>query len=96
LKSEQVFKHLRRAEHLSVVEFDLVKDRSSPFEYPPDVLEGEMNAWKRGFTDVLKDSPSKDRKHLRWRIVHTNPFAMTQNYDIVESGESEVFSRTSL
>jgi len=83
-------------EHLSVIEFDLIKDRCDPFENPPDVLEEKMNAWKRCFTDVLRDSPSKDRKFLRWRIVHTQIFAVPQTYDIVENGELEVFPRIPL
>jgi len=84
----QAFKHLRRAEHLSVVEFDLVESQEKRSDQPQDVLEEKMNVWKRGFADVLKDSPSKDRKFLRWRIVYTN--------DIMENGELEVFPRTSL
>jgi len=78
------------------VEFDLTEDRVGPFEYPLDVLEEKMNAWKRGLTDVLRDSPSKDRKFLRWRIVYRRAFAVPQSYGILKSGELEVFPRTSL
>ena len=42
---------------ISVIEFDLVKDLSSQFGHPPGILEEKMNVWKRGFADVLRDSP---------------------------------------
>jgi len=78
------------------VEFDLTEDRIPRFEYPLDVLEEKMNAWKRGLTDVLSDSPSKGRKFLRWRIVYRQYFTVPKSYCILKSGELEVLPRTSL
>lgn len=91
---EEVFKDLRGAKHLAVVEVDLICNLDSPFRYPPDVLEEERDAWKSGFIDVLKNSPAKDRKFLRWRTAHTR--SSPKIYDVVENGELEVFAKTSL
>jgi hypothetical protein len=55
------------------------------------------DAWKQGFIEVLKNSPSKDRKFIRWRAIHkyrgTNPVRLL--YKVWDSGEMEVFSHTS-
>jgi len=96
-----VLKHLRQAKHLAVVEVDLIEDHCGPFKDPPDVLEEKRNAWKRGFIDVLKDSPSKDRKFFRWWIAHTRwiprpNLPPSSSYDVVEKGELEVSPDTSL
>ena len=72
------------------MEFDLIEERCM-FEHPLDVLEEKMNAWKRGLTEVLRDSPSKDRKFLRWRIIYRQTLVVPPGFDIVKNGEMEVF-----
>jgi len=100
LENKDSFEHLRRAVHLAVVDIDLIEYLDSPFGSPPEVVEDRVDDWKRGFIDVLKNSSSKDRKFLRWRIVHTSvyrrPDSPMKGYDIVASGELEVFPETSL
>ena len=94
-----MFKQLRQAEHLAIIEVDLIEHKCWPFYDPLDVLEEKRNAWKRGFIDILKDSPSKDRKFLRWGVAHTRSYPgpnLPQSYDIVEKGELEVSPDTSL
>lgn len=54
---------------------------------------GGWEAWKTGLIDVLKNSPSKDRKFLKWDIVRLwlQPFD-NDGYTrtVVEAGEMEV------
>lgn len=50
--------------------------------------ETEMKAWKKHLIEVLEDSPSKERKFLRWRVYETQ--------EVVEEGELEVLPGTSL
>ena len=92
--------------HLAVVDLDLV---TSPFCPDEDAstaeselykarVEMDLNAWKRHVVEILKDSPSEERKFLRWR-VHKG-----QGLDgifrgaqvVVEETELEVFPETSL
>lgn len=50
--------------------------------------------WKRGLIDVLKDSPSKNRKFLRWSVASRRDYLM--RIAVLENGELEVFPETSL
>lgn len=49
--------------------------------------EADLKVWKRGVIEVLKDSASKDRKFLRWRVYGgiCNPGSA-----LLEEGELEV------
>ena len=67
--------YLRALKHLAVVNLDFT---ISPF-YPDEAstvgsklykvqAERDLEIWKTHLVEVLKDSPSKERKFLRWRI----------------------------
>jgi len=91
-KSEHV-KHLRQLKHLAVVDVDLAEGNSSP----EAVREEAREIWKRELTSLLKDSPSTDRKFLRWKVVQSRPriIGIGRVYDIVENEELEVLPETS-
>jgi len=56
----------------------------------------DLEAWKRYLVEVLRDSPSKERKFLRWRVrEHWNHGFIWYTID-VEEGELEVLPETSL
>jgi hypothetical protein len=60
--------------------------------------EAYLKLWKVHLVQVLKDSPSKERKFLRWKISEKEmPYGVTE-YTVVlaESGELEVLPGTSL
>jgi len=61
-----------------------------------DLLEGGQKAWKRGLIDVLKKSPSKERKFLRWRFIATRSYSDYPRSRVLEKGELEVFPETYL
>ena len=61
------------------------KSESAMYRYRE---ETEMKAWKKHLIEVLEDSPSKERKFLRWRVYETQ--------EVVEEGELEVLPGTSL
>lgn len=69
-------------------------------DYSP--LEGAWEeareTWKRELISLLKDSPSADRKVLRWKIVQSYPHPRRAGraYDVVETEELEVSPKTSL
>ena len=91
---EEVFKTLRQAEHPAVVEISLLGfqyDGSGTLRLP-DAIKERWRVWKRGLIDVLKSSPSKERKFLRWRFTSSNRGII----GFAESGELEVFPGTSL
>ena len=53
---------------------------------------GERETWKAGLIDVLKNSPSKGRKFLRWNITEICQDPSDSSYfrKFVEAGELEV------
>ena len=93
----QVFDELRRIEHLTIIEVNLIQ-----YEHHIARQDGVKDAWsnlKRGFIEVLKNNTSEDRKLLRWRTVgRPRPGQVYQAliYGLVESGEMRVFPETSL
>ena len=91
---EAVFRLLRRAEHLAVVEINLIEYYGGASETPPGVFKERRRAWKKGLVDVLKSSPSKERKFLRWTV--TRDFSRITLENTLEKGELEVFPETSL
>ena len=61
--------------------------------------ETDLKTWKRRVIEVLKDSPSKDRKFLRWRVYENqrHPHSISRGTQVVlEEGELEVLPETSL
>ena len=60
--------------------------------------EKRRKAWKREFISLLKDSPSTERKFLRWKIAQS--YLVTggrgRAYEVVVNEELEVFPETPL
>jgi len=56
----------------------------------------ELKAWKRRVIEVLKNSPSKKRKFLRWKIYEGQRCDSVSGSVLVEEGEFEVLPETSL
>jgi hypothetical protein len=89
---------LRQLKYLTVVDVDLEEEK----DYEPPDAAGWENArkiWKRKLIDLLRDSPSTERKFLRWKISQSYPRAdggRGRAYDVVESEELEVLLETSL
>jgi len=86
-------KELRRLKHLAVVDVELEerKDRE-----PADAADREngRKIWKRELISLLKDSPSTERKILRWKIAQSS--MRTRAYEVVEDEELEVLPETPL
>ena len=87
--------YLRQAKHLSVVEIRFFGRRDGHYSQLPDSLR---KAWKSGLIDVLKSSPSKDRKFLRWMVFRTylQPVDKYWAREVVEAEELEVFPESPL
>ena len=58
---------------------------------------GRRKAWKAGLIDLLKNSPSKDRKFLRWSLVQADLRPVDNRYvrQVVESEVLEVLPESS-
>lgn len=82
---------LRWLKHLAVVDVDL--EEGQDYE-PPIVMDWEKarKVWKGKLIGFLKDSPSTDRKVLRWRISHSYRGGefLRWRYHVVENEELEV------
>lgn len=61
-------------------------------------IKTDLDAWKAHLIQVLNDSPSEERKLVRWRVSERyTPYDASEcNLVVVESGEMEVFPETSL
>lgn len=92
---EHLVKPLRQAKNLSIVEVHLADPKDSYTE-SPGVLAG-LEAWKAGLVDVLKNSPSKDRKFLRWNVAQVCQAPSDNCYvrEVVEAEELEVLTKPS-
>jgi len=90
-RSDEVVEYLRQAKHLSVVEIHLIEHKDGYFAQPPNLLERRA-AWKKGLVDVLKKSPSRDRKVLRWKVakIYWQPLDRCLAREVVEAEELEV------
>jgi len=90
-------RELRRLKHLAVVDVELeeAKDRESTDESGP---EKGRKAWKRELINLLKDSPSTERKFLRWKIVQIfiRADGRSRGQEVVVNEELEVFPGTPL
>ena len=103
----QVVEHLRSLKHLAVVDVDFV---TSPFytgeagtaggELYAAWIQVHLKAWKRHIIEVLKDSPSEERKFLRWATFEQqgsrSGFARFLQPIVLEEGELEVLPETFL
>ena len=67
-----------------------------PLGEDPESL-GKRKAWKAGLIDVLKNSPSEDRKFLRWNLIHVYQKPADGCYvrEVAETEELEVFPESS-
>ena len=92
LGRDNIINHLRQARNLSVVEIRLTGHREDP-----RFLE-EREVWKAGLIDVLKNSPSKDRKFLRWNLVQIYRRLADNRliHEVVEAEVLEVLPESSL
>jgi len=98
--------HLRSLKHLTAVGLDFTV---APF-YPDEMdttecerfrvqAETDLKAWKRRVVEILNESPSKERKFLRWKVYETRrlPYSTLRGTQVVlEEGELEVLPGTSL
>jgi len=77
------------------VETRLIGNKGSLGEDPE--LLGKRKAWKAGLTDLLKNSPSKDRKFLRWNFIQINEQPVDGCYvrEVAETEELEVSPESS-
>jgi len=97
--------HLRALKRLAVVDLDFV---TSPFyldEFDAGLSElygalavKDLGRWKAFLVEVLKDSPSKERKFLRWKVYKGKRHRgfPREVQMVVDEGELEVFPETSL
>jgi len=80
--------HLRQAKHFSVVEILVVEAGG----------EGQdlvWKAWRASFIDVIKHSPSKNRKFLRWIVTRWQCIDNQYVREVVEAGGLEVLPESS-
>jgi len=86
--NSEAIKELQRLKHLAVVDIEL--------EEAMDHESTSHNAaarevWKRELISLLKDSPSTERKFLRWKIAKSYPrtSARGRAYTVVVNEELE-------
>ena len=58
--------------------------------------KADLTVWKRHLIEVLKDSPSKERKFLRWKVCGSQRGISRSVQVVIEEGELEVLPETSL
>ena len=61
-------------------------------------METDLKAWRVHLIQVLKDSPSGERKFLRWKVSESQLYRRVSEdiVVVVEDGELEVLPETSL
>ena len=79
---------LRQLEHLTVVDASLEEENEPHDSDWEETREG----WKRDLISILKDSPSKDRKVLKWKVIQRRSLTHVAGniYDVAENEEFEV------
>ena len=79
---------LKQLKHLTIVDVDL-EQGTEPYD---SEWQETRASWKRDLVGLLKDSPSTDRKVLRWKVVRRRLLAHGAGnaYDVVENEEIEV------
>ena len=65
---------------------------------PGQPVDLRRKAWKKALIDVLKKSPSEDRKFLRWEITRYAPHPVDGRAvnEVLEAGQMEVLPEPSL
>ena len=101
----QPIRELRRLKHLAVVDVELMHVIGrSVLERSSDVgrqwMRG-LETWRRELISLLKDSPSTERKFLRWKITISHLVLETTGnrnwvHAIMANEELEVFPDTPL
>ncbi|KAF9782909.1 hypothetical protein BJ322DRAFT_180839 [Thelephora terrestris] len=86
------FKLFRKLKYLAVIDIDLAQENDHPADW-----ESTRVIYKRELVRILKDSPSRERKFLRWKVVQRRTRALDDDrpYDVVEKEELEVCQETS-
>ena len=89
----EAIKELRRLKHLAVVDVEL--DEALDYE-PPNAVARET--WKQELISLLKNSPSAERKFLRWKVAQS--YMRTDGrgrvYEVVVNEKLEVLPETPL
>ena len=96
--TECIFNRLRKFKHLAIIEMDFHRRCDSPAYDRDGEMEDSLDAWRRGCIEVLKNSPSEDRKLIRWRVIGrtSRDYPRCDIHVLVGRGEMEVFPYTSL
>jgi hypothetical protein len=95
--------HLRSLKHLAVVDIDFIivlpyPKNSTEWELDMAQTETELEAWRRQLIKVLKDSSSKERKFLRWKVYAYDSqrcHSISGGSRVAVEGELEVLPETS-
>lgn len=88
VSDKTIIQRLRQLKHLSIIDVNL--DRRK------DILVADWEkmraAWRRELMSILRDSPSTERKFMKWKIIQHIPYTPGSNlaYEVVESEELEV------
>jgi len=91
--------HLRSLKRLAVVELDFPEllvfvdiVNEAKVELCRTEAKPELRVWKRYLIQVLKDSPSRERKFLRWKATEYQIRRGVTGQDVVvrEIGELEI------
>ena len=97
--------HLQSLKRLNIVEIDLIAYPPSPDVVGPfergrrrAQIKTDLNTWKALLIRALKDSPSKERKLVRWKVSERNVvvFPFEYYFEDLESGELEVLPERAL
>ena len=93
--------HLRSLKRLAVVELDLpirliLLDcvGKEGHESRGEKTKACLKVWKSHLIRVLKESPSNERKLLRWKVTQLQFHLDVLRYVVVENGELEVLPET--
>lgn len=102
-RNDYIFNQLRKLKHLAIIEVDSIEhnfiEQENNVHDPSRYASEDVRInWKRDFIGVLKDSPSRDRKLLRWKVIRRRDCMppIIEFYEFLESGEMEVFPDASL
>ena len=93
--NSETIKGLRRLKHLAIVDVEL--ENAIDRETIGALVKGRK-MWRRELIGLLKDSPSTERKFLRWKIAQSymRQDGRGRAYVVVTNEELEVFPETPL
>jgi len=91
--NSEAIKELRRLEHLAVVDVEL----EEALDHEPATAVSRAT-WKRELISLLKNSPSAERKFLKWKIAQSYMRADGRGrvYEVVVNEKFEVLPETPL